>query len=329
MKRLFLLFAISCVGLASCSDSATLDVNDPDGLKKRFDFSEVDTDNIQSIREENNFNIPDVTVLTGVLNDCLWVGLFDTESGSLKCQYTDEDHPISYFAYGEEYKYGIGQVLDAYFDNNKLLIVIKYAYPGYAYSFRIDFISITGDGQYRNIIDEKFTPESVERAKLSSNIICILLGEDTLFEFGDTITFMYDVSNDSIVCSIREKRSFNDYRLGCNIFYKIEYDNKGLPYNPYNIFLSPENPLHIWSIILQARSTIIECECTSNTVTTTEQYKNIFDYNPSDCRYSYEYTTRTYDHVAAVITQTEYDGTITTKTVDIRVENDELKVEIQ
>ena len=46
-------------------------------------------------------------------------------------------------------------------------------------------------------------------------------------------------------------------------------------------------------------------------------------------RYSFEYKIRTNDHILLLTTQTEYDGTVTTKTVDIRVENDELKVDIQ
>lgn len=326
MKRLLLLLAVACVGLTSCSETLSAEDKKLEEIQKKFDFSEVDIENIQDIREETKFSTSDLTVFTGTIDDCAWIGVFDSQSGSLKCQYTDVDHPTSYFAYGEEYKYGVGEVLDAYFQNNKLLIVMRYADSGYRYSFRTDLVAITENGQNRHIIDKKFSLKTIERTKLNSNIICILLGESTYFPDGDTITVMYDLTKDSVICSIRNSRN---NAFACFIYYKIMFDKEGLADHPYNIILSPSNPLHLWDIMISGRLVIAEWQCTYDTATATEQYKNIFDYDPSDCRYSIEYQTRTDDHISVVVTQTQYDGTVTTKTVDVRVVDDELKVEIQ
>ncbi len=124
MKKLIALLAITCICLASCSDTF-----DSGGLKN-FDFSDVDTDNLQGIREISEFDFPNLTVFTGVLNDCFWIGVFDSQSGSLKCQYTDEDHPTSYYAgYGEECKYDVGVLSGFYFEKNKAVLIEQYPDP--------------------------------------------------------------------------------------------------------------------------------------------------------------------------------------------------------
>lgn len=92
--------------------------------------------------------------------------------------------------------------------------------------------------------------------------------------------------------------------------------------------------LYFWDVCLYGRLvTITAFQCTYDSVVSTEEKIKLFDPYTGDSekapRYSFEYLTRTDDHISAVVTQTEYDGIITTKTVDIRVENDELKVEIK
>ena len=325
MKKLLLLLVIACVSLASCTE--TLDLNNPNDIKKKFDFSEVDIENIQGLQEEEKFSTPESTVFTGTIDDCAWIGVFDSQSGSLKCQYTDKDHPTSYFAYGEEYKYGVGEVLDAYCQNNKLLFVMRYADSGYEHSFRTDLISATGNSHCRYIIDEKSSYSSVSITKWTDGSIYIILGEKGI---------IYDVDNDVILSS-----AIGTYgKIGNDIYH--------------NLIISPENGLHFWKVELFGRFgpdcgtrsdfnpdmdpeghgedlVIYEHKCTYDTTSGTTTYMWIYEYisvEPSP-RYSFEYKIRTNDHILLLTTQIEYDGTVTTKTVDIRVENDELKVDIQ
>ena len=128
MKRFLLLFtAAACVGLASCSETLSEDGESKEEssslleeLQKRFDFSGIDTEGleIKKIYEAQyneygrplsdvlafEYTHPDLAVVVGEINKCLWLGLFDRESGELKYQYTDIEHPVSYSAYGEEYE---------------------------------------------------------------------------------------------------------------------------------------------------------------------------------------------------------------------------------
>lgn len=323
MKRFLLLLA--AVGLVSCTE--TLDEGGPNEIQKRFDFSEVDMDNLQGIREERNFNMPGLTVFTGTSNDCVWIGVFDSESGSLKCQYTDEDHPTSYYAYGEEYKYGIGQVVGIYLENKKIVLVIRYSDPQYKNIDRVDLIVADDNKQDRYVIDEKSEVSSASIVKWTSGSIYIVFGEKGI---------IYDADNDVFL-----SRAIGT--LG-----RIENDIY------HNLIISPENRLHFWKVVnrlgpvtgskrgfnpdmdpeVHGEDLIIgEYQCTYDAISCTTKYMWIYepiDENLSEKpRYSFEYKIRTNDHIVFVVTQTEYDGTITTKTVDIRVENDELKVDIQ
>ncbi|MDE6069391.1 MAG: hypothetical protein K2F92_00715 [Alistipes sp.] len=330
MKKLLLLLVIACVSLASCTE--TLDLNNPNDIKKKFDFSEVDIENIQGLQEEEKFSTPESTVFTGTIDDCAWIGVFDSQSGSLQCQYTDVDHPTSYFAYGEEYRYGVGAVLDAYFERNKLIIVIKYTDPQYnnsgraVLSSRKDLISVSGDSHCRYILDEKSGYSAVSITKWTDRSIYIILGENGI---------IYDFDNDVILSS------------AIGTYGKIENDIY------HNLIISPSNGLHFWEVELLCRFgpdygskgirnefeihaedlVIYERKCTYNTISHTTKYMWIYEPISVDSsktpRYSFEYKIRTNDHILLLTTQTEYDGTITTKTVDIRVENDELKVDIK
>lgn len=327
MKKLIALLAVVCMSLVSCSE--TLDEDGLNGIQKKFDFSDVDIENIQGLQEEEKFSTPESTVFTGTIDDCAWIGVFDSESGSLKCQYTDEDHPVSYFAYGEEYKYEVGEVLDAYFESNKLLLMIKYADSQYnnsgraALSSRKDLISVSGDSHCRYVIDEKSSYSSVSITKWTDSSIYIILGEKGI---------IYDVDNDVILsCAIGTAG-----RITNDIYH--------------NLIISPSNVLHFWEVELFGRFgpdygsrsgwethgedlVISECQCTYDTISWEMKYVWIYEpisVDSSDTsRYSFEYKTRTDAHIVFVATQTKYDGTITQKTVDIRVENDELIVDIQ
>lgn len=321
MKRLLLLLAVACVGFVSCSE--TLNTDNPnegpsqlEELQKRFDFSEVDTDNLRDIHEESRFNTDDLTVITGVSNDdCLWLGVFDSQSGSLKCQYTDEDHPAPYFAYGEEHKYEVGKIIGAYLDNDKLVVVIQYAEVQYENLVRSDLVSITEDSHYRYILDEKSRYISVSSImKWTDSSIYILLNGTDTGEKG----IIYDVEDNII--------------LSCAIdFWGIIKDD----YHNSNLIVSPSNALHFWRLSFCLPSgdlavSIVEYQCTYDTISSTRKNVTIYDQIlGNNNRYSHEYEIRTNDHILAIFTQLEYDGTATTKSVDIRVEDDELKVDIQ
>ena len=225
-------------------------------------------------------------------------------------------------------------MLDAYFESNKLIIVIEYADSQYnnsgraALSSRKDLISATGDSHCRYVLDEKSSYSSVSITKWTDSSIYIILGEKGI---------IYDVDNDVILSS------------AIGTYGKIENDIY------HNLIISPENGLHFWKVELFGRFgpdygsrsdfnhedpevhgedlVISECQCTYDTISLTTKYMWIYELISVDTsekpRYSFEYKIRTNDHILILTTQTEYDGTVTMKTVDIRVENDELKIDIQ
>ena len=322
MKRLLLLLAIACVGLASCSETLSAEDKKLEEIQKKFDFSEVDIENIQDIREETNFSTSDLTVFTGTIDDCAWIGVFDSQSGSLKCQYTDVDHPTSYFAYGEEYKYNVAQILGVYFGGNKIVMVIQYV-ASENQTYRSDLIATDGNKSYRYVIDEDFQFKSASMMKWTNRAACIVLGG-----FGNSI-IIYDIDNDLVMCHLD-----NDaWGIGSYFYYLINYKTDA-QYTRYALIISKTNLLHFWTIYLDATQLAIEAfQCTYNSAVMINEKIQFFDPYTGDSsktpRYSVEYQTRTDDYISAIVTQTEYDGTVTTKTVDIRLIDDDLKVEVQ
>ena len=315
------MLAVACVGFASCSDTLTEEEKKLEEIQKKFDFSNVDIENIQGLREEEKFSTPESTVFTGTIDDCAWIGVFDSQSGSLQCQYTDKDHPTSYFAYGEECKYEVGDVLSAYFENNQLIVVMRYAesqYDDYSnsrakFDSRADLISVTGDSHYRHIIDEKSSCSSASIMKWANYSIYILLR-------GSNKGIIYDTDNNIILC--------------CSIGSSGNIEND----NDHNLIISHTDVLHFWELFFCSHDSslalrIEECQCTYDTISSTEKFVKIFDITQDDSakapHFSHEYKIRTGNHITAIFTKTEYDGTATKKTVDIRVDGDELKIEIQ
>lgn len=317
MKRLLLLLTVCCVSLASCSDKSEYsDIPNVPSNLKRFDFSEVDTDNLQGIRENPEFDLSDLTLLTGVLNDCLWVGVFDTESGSLKCQYTDVDHPTSYFEYGEEYKYGVGVLNGVYFEKNKAVFVIQYSDSDLQYrSYWLDLVVTDGNTDHRFVIDEKGKGRapSTSIAKWADSAICIVFGE------GYNGNIIYDLDRDRILCKIKNQSVLD--------FHNMIYDDN------FHVMISHTDILHFWTLFFHDwRLSIAENQCTYDAIASSGETFNVFDLHDVNYylpRYSFEYRTKTNDHISTIITQTEYNGTVMKKIVDIRLENDELKVDIQ
>lgn len=359
MKRFLLLLA--AVGLVSCTE--TLDEGGPneipsqlEQLQKRFDFSEVDTEGLEIKKTyEAQYNEsgrplsdalafeyahPDLAVVVGEINKCLWLGLFDRESGQLKYQYTDIEHPVSYSAYGVEYEYGVGKIFGIYFENEEIVFLIQYPKNEFYDTARLDLITF----DERTILAEVSRYESFNDSRVRT---IPRWADDTLcFSFRGISSFsmnsiIYNIYQKKILCCAQEKT----WMAGLEIypFYKtIELKITGiigLPsyvYPCYNghILLSSSNPLHSWVVgFSNDMVCIMEHQCTYDTITTIREDINLFDPYIGDSsrapRYSLEYRTRTDDHITAVVTQTEYDGTVTTKTVDARLENDELKVEVQ
>lgn len=358
MKRLFLLLAVACVGFASCSEN--LNGDDPneipsqlEELKKRFDFSEVNTEGLkikkvyEATNDENIGDNPydiayrnvvfeythsDLAVAVGEINDCLWLGLFDRESGKLKYQYTDLEHPTSYsyYQYGIKYEYeynGVGEIYGIYFEDDDIVLAIQYFIKEFDKA-RLDLIAFDENGK-----------------------IC----RTAIFENGDHTRSCYGFKlYDNLGFSIRKWSKNTIYLYSSiehsNLVYYVVYDflEKNLLCNvdvyahlsPFYIYLRSRpnissilNPLHFWYLDYSDEVRIYEYKCTYNTITATEEYVKVFEPYTGDSskapRYSYEYKTKTDEYISVVVTQTEYDGTITQKTVDIRLIDDELKVEIQ
>ena len=320
MKKFLLLFtAAACVGLASCSETLSAEDKKLEEIQKKFDFSEVDIENIQDIREETKFSTSDLTVFTGTIDDCAWIGVFDSQSGSLKCQYTDVDHPTSYFAYGEEYEYRAGSVLGIYFEGNDIAIAIQY--PKYeSTKARLDLIAFDKNNKVSRttIAEEIYSDTGMFRfAQWTNNTICFC-------DQGGYMASIYDINKNEVLC----------FSSNADLFYAVR--TKLYPEITGDIFISNTDLLHFWHISYPTDNTtlwIIECQCTYDAVAATKKNIKLFDTYTGDSskapHYSFKYQTRTDDHISAVITQTEYDGTVTTKIVDIRLENDELKIEIQ
>lgn len=334
MKKLLLLLSVTCLGFASCSETLDAEEKKLEEIKKKFDFSEVDVENIQGLQEEEKFSTPESTVFTGTIDDCAWIGVFDNQSGSLHCQYTDEDHPTSYFAYGEEHKYEVGEVLGAYFKDSQLIFVIQYAESKDSDEGRLDLVSVSwNDAPYRYTINEKFSIKNVDAIagiKLTTSVMCIIINDIR------PITLMYDLDDKNVILCIQE--GSRDGFLYDAINQKIK-DDKDIQ-NPYSLIFSLTNKLYFWQIYVDLslyigapKITIHGFQCKYNDYILTEKNIDIFEHYYGDSskapRYSYEYKTRADNHVNVIFTRTEYDGTITQKTVDVRVDGDELKVEVQ
>ncbi len=343
MKRLLLLLAVACVGLASCSENLFDDLDkipvQLEELQKRFDFSEVDTEGLQvteilEFDSDSEINphssvfedvYPDLVAIIGNINNCVWLGLFDRESGKLKYQYTDFDHPISYSAYGVEYDYEAGNILGIHFENNYGAIAIQYIGEKH---IRVDIITFDQSQKtYRTTIGDNFSYINIR-----DQILGMRWSSHTIYlRF---LPIIFDISKNEILCNI-----------------KYIYEDNIVDFHSFageNVFVSLSNPLHFWRLSFNDRNNIelslkdyfssndikiTEIHCSYDTITTSGKNIQLFEPYTGDSskapRYSYEYKTRTDDHICVVATQTEYDGTITQKTVDVRLENDELKVEIQ
>lgn len=347
MKR-FLLLLVAFIGFASCSDSATLNLEDDpvefptmlEQLQQRFDFSEVETEGLeiktvyeaQSDIISNTFEYthPELAVVIGEISNSLWLGLFDRESGKLEYQYTDIEHPVAYSAYGVEYEYEVGCIWGIYFDNNNVVLAIQYQYPKQesgSGKARLDLISfdVSSQKSYRTIItDNLFYDESgIQKiGRWIGNTVCLYFRLTSSFD-DNCGAVIYDINEKETLCFICGNSWDSSFHRV--IASRMIYRN--------DVLISNKNLLHFWDISFGEKLLIKEFQCTYDTVVTAKKEIDLFKPYTGDSSkeplYSVEYKTRTDDHILVVVTQTEYDGTTTTKTVDVRIENDELKSEIQ
>ena len=336
MKKFLLLFtAAACVGLASCSETLSEEDKQLEEIQKKFDFSEVNTEGLE-ISEIHEFNgdfssispysaifeevYTDLVAVIGEIDNCRWLGLFDRESGELKYQYTDSDHPKSYSAYGVEYKYEVGDIVGIHFENNCGAIAVQYINTQ-NWIGRFDLITFDESQKtHRTTIADNRIPnryDQIRAMRWSSNTIYL-----------GFLPIIYDISENKILCNIKH-----------NTFYNFAEKKD---------FVSSLNPLHFWSmyyddgniIELSLKDSfsnnnikITELQCTYDTFIKTEKEIELFDPYTGDSskapRYSYEYKTKTEDYALVVVTQTQYDGSKRSKIVEIRLIGDDLKVEIQ
>ncbi|MCM1216504.1 MAG: hypothetical protein NC548_18515 [Lachnospiraceae bacterium] len=306
-------------------------------LQQRFDFSEVETEGLEIKKvyetdEPDQFDIYsfqgahlDLSVVIGEINNSIWLGIFDRESGKLKYQYIDVEHPISYSAYGIEYTYDIGDVVGMYYEENGIAIAIIYPEEESSNS-RLDLISFDEDGKtYRTTIVEHVSSLKLLYATNFPLLTINKWSENAIIFYYEQFNvhsnfIIYDIYKQELLCNIQN-------------FY-INYSPIDLSFrNSANTVKSPLNPLHFWRFRSNKELNIEEYSCSYDTFIMTNESIRLFDPYTGDSSkeplYSVEYKTQTDDHISIVVTQTEYDGTTTTKTVDARVENDELKVEIE
>ena len=329
MKRLLLLLLLA-VGMTfiSCSENSTSDSNGTNEimfqLGKKFDFSEVDTDGlvVYNIFEGDNNNIdplyfryPETTIMEGYIDNHLWIGVFETPTGKLKYQYTDYDQPILYET-GKSEMYGI------YFEDD-ILKNIAIRYPqNKPNTFYLDLITIEPDKIYRHTVNENALCDplhiSNHLARWVDGMLCMYYVQNLI---------IFDIYNHCFKCHISQYDNTLDSYASSSIFW-AKADLLSTP----TLFITQNNLLHCFYVnIVFGTCTIREYELAFDIGTLVkEQRINIYnDIDYARDYYYLEYKSRTDDHFSAVVTQTKYDGTVTTKAVNVRLENDELKVEIQ
>lgn len=328
MKRLLLLLAaVGCANLISCSENLFDDLGkipvQLEELQKRFDFSEVDTEGLEIsdyFNESKNgiaphyFGFPKMTIIEGHVNGRLWIGVFENSTGRLKYQYTDYDQPVLYES-GKSEMHGI------YFEDD-LVKGIAIRYPkSHPNTFHLDLIIVKSDDISRYTIDENAlcAPLRVSNnlARWTDGILCMYYVENLV---------VFDLSDMCFKCHISQYDTASASFDSSSIFWARADSTSG----PH-LFIAPNDPFHCFYMNIAAAAGIIrEYKLTFDVGFLAEEKTiNIFnDFDPRDY-YSLEYKIKTDDYVSAVVTQRKYYGTVTTKTVDVRLENDELKVEIQ
>jgi len=336
MKRFFLLLAIvGCMNFVSCSDAS--DSNDPneippqqEELQDRFDFSGVDYKNLDIAaiydgdRDGENprqFRFPNTTIIKGRLYDCAWVGVFENSTGRRLFEYLDSEQPfVGYECVGEVY--GI------YFDEEMCMLIMQYPNGASLSSYRLDFIVLKENSILRSVIDEKAlcAPSSDGvfnmLAQCTDGILCSY--------YIDTL-ILYDIAKNELMCKIAEFDS--PYSSDAESLYWAAA-HPGIN----SLFITRSDFLHCYLVAINEEylyTREYQLYSAAGALETNKQQRLFEPLGVNfDITYTIEYKVRTKERILAITTRIAYCKTDKktyreAKTVDVRLENDELRVEVQ
>ena len=350
MKNLLLLIAaVGCLINVSCSDATdSVGPNKPtsllDVLAERFDFTDVDTNGlvIKAVYEKSGNTPlypdtfislhPNLAVLVGDVHGNAWVGLFDRKSGELKFQYTDSDRPASYSAYGTGTPFAI------YSEDEGVALAMQYP-KRTSGEAQLDLISFDQDHRaHRTAVADNLPYDTS-----SLQTIVRWIGQTLCFRFETTTaghSVIYDTARKELLCCVRETSSAEDdihpfyQTIGLRITNLLASLGDIYPCPEGHILLDAAHPLHSWVVgFAEGKVYIMNHQCTYSTATTTvkatECFESLAEASAGAAHYTFVYKTQTDNYLSADVSRIEADGTSTTKTVDVRLANDELTLEIQ
>ena len=323
MKRLLLLLVIiGFVTFTGCEKHDMEDITLP--LEQRFDFSGIDYKNLNITaiydgdrdgENQRNFRFPNTTIIKGQLFNCTWIGIFENKTGRRLFEYLDNEQP---FVGAER----LGEIYGVYFNNEMCALIMQY--PNNApSSYWLDLITIEEDRILRSVIDENALCAPVSDGvfnrltQWTDGILCS-------YYVGTLI--LYDIAKEKFICKTAEFNS--PYSSDAESLFFSAQENSEIT----NLFISANNPFHCFHIgIADGNSVIREYQLEYDKCSLSNERK-IELFNNTQASYTLEYKVKTKERILAVVTQTIIiSGKIikTRKSLDVRLENDKLKVEVQ
>lgn len=334
LKLLFL--AVTCVGFVSCSETLSADGESKEEslslleeLQKRFDFSGIDFENLDiaavydgDMYGENLrlFRFPNTTIIRGRLYDCAWVGVFENSTGRRLFEYRDSDRPVP----GSEC---VGELYGIYFDEDTCALIMQYPNEAPS-SYRLDLIVLKEDHILRSVIDENAlcAPSSDgvfnRLAQWTDGVLC---------SYYVNTLILYDIAKNEFVCKIAEFDS--PYSSDAeSLYWAAAHPDIN------NLLIARSDFLHCYLVAVNEEYLYTREYQLSFAVGTFEGNKQQRLFEPLgvnfDITYTTEYKVRTKERILAITTRIAYCKTDKktyreTKIVDVRLENDQLKAEIQ
>lgn len=290
-------------------------------IEQRFDFSGVDYENLdiaeiydgdQYGENPRQFQFPNTTIIKGRLYDYTWVGVFENKTGRRLFEYRDSERPI----FGSK---SIGELYGIYFDRDICALIMQYPNESPSY-YQLDLVVLKNGRTFRSVIDENAlcAPDGVfnRMVEWTDGILCS-------YYVGTLI--LYDVDKNELICKVSEFNS--PYSSDAESIFFSARDSEIT-----NLFVSTNNPFHCFYIGIAAGNSIIreynleydKCSLSN------EQKIELFD--DITASYTLEYKVKTRERVFAVVTRTiNISGKIikTTKSLDVRLENGKLEIEVQ
>ena len=336
LKLLFL--AVTCVGFVSCSETLSADGESKEEssslleeLQKRFDFSGIDFENLDIAavydgdRYGENlrlFRFPNTTIIRGRLYDCAWVGVFENSTGRRLFEYRDSDRPIS----GSEC---VGELYGIYFDEDTCALIMQYPNEAPS-SYRLDLIVLKEDHILRSVIDENAlcAPSSDgvfnRLAQWTDGVLC---------SYYVNTLILYDIAKNEFVCKIAEFDSLYSSDAE-SLYWAAAHPDIN------NLLIARSDFLHCYSVAFYEYLYIREYRLYFAVgVLESDKQPRLFPklepfYDYEEPTYTIDYKVRNRDRVFVTIIRTVYckpdkKTYRETKIVDVRLENDQLKAEIQ